>query len=108
MPPPTCPQCDSLLPTAALADRRCPACGKRLPEAIGSKGNSEGSWFTLILLILVGLTAGLTFGMARHGVLNGPWAIVPLLIFAALAVARVFELRRNRRRRAAESEREES
>ena len=58
----------------------------------------EKSWFPLIALVVIGLTGGLMFGMAKHGVLTGPWALLPVGIFAALAVGRIVELRRNRRR----------
>lgn len=99
MPLSTCPACDRLLSPQALGAGRCPGCGKALPMADGSQAAGQGSWFTLIALVLVGLAGGLLFGMARFGHLTGPWVIVPVLILVGLVVGRVFELRRNRRSR---------
>jgi hypothetical protein len=70
---------------------------RELPQhpvpASNSDGPTETGWFTLISLVIGGLTGGVLFGMAKYGTLTGPWVIIPVLIFAALAVARLIGLR---------------
>ncbi len=84
---PRCPECDCLLPSEALKDGKCPAC---------SGGTKPTGWFTLIACVVVGLTGGILFGMAKYGLLTGPWVLVPVLILATLAVGRWIELSRRR------------